>query len=79
MSTFDNEKEAENFKSYINTKFVRFMLLQALTSIHITKSSFCFVPNQKYTEDWTDEKLYKKYEITEPEQALIDSLIRPME
>ena len=79
LSTFDNEKEAENFKSYINTKFVRFMLLQALTSIHITKSSFCFVPNQEYTEDWTDEKLYKKYEITEPEQALIDSLIRPME
>jgi site-specific DNA-methyltransferase (adenine-specific) len=30
-------------------------------------------------EPWTDEKLYKKYELTQDEIAFIDSMIRPME
>ena len=34
---------------------------------------------QGFTESWTDEKLYAKYGITEPEQKFIESLIKPME
>ena len=30
-------------------------------------------------ETWTDEKLYKKYELTEEEIAFIESTIRVME
>lgn len=30
-------------------------------------------------EEWTDEKLYKKYELTEDEIAFIENTIRVME
>jgi site-specific DNA-methyltransferase (adenine-specific) len=50
-----------------------------LTSIHITKESFLFVPLQDFSHPWTDEMLYKKYGLTEDEIAFIESMIRPME
>jgi site-specific DNA-methyltransferase (adenine-specific) len=40
---------------------------------------YTFVPNQDFSKDWTDEKLYKKYGITDDEIAFIESMIRPME
>jgi site-specific DNA-methyltransferase (adenine-specific) len=79
LGTFDTLEESENLVSYASTKFFRFLLLQALTSIHITKDKFCFVPLQDFTESWTDEKLYQKYQLTEDEIAFIESMIRPME
>jgi site-specific DNA-methyltransferase (adenine-specific) len=40
---------------------------------------YALVPMQDFTEPWTDEKLYKKYGLTEEEIAFIESMIRPME
>jgi site-specific DNA-methyltransferase (adenine-specific) len=34
---------------------------------------------QDFSESWTDEKLYKKYCLTDEEIAFIESMIRPME
>ncbi len=79
LSTFDNERQANNMCTYVRTKTFRFLLLQALTSIHITKDSFQFVPLQDFSHPWTDEMLYKKYGLTEDEIAFIESMIRPME
>ena len=79
LGTFERKENADNLVSYIKTKFFRFLLLQALTSIHITKGCFLFVPIQDFSESWTDEKLYKKYGLTEEKIAFIESLIRPME
>ena len=58
---------------------VRFLLSQIAVSQHITRASFDFVPVQDFTKEWTDEKLYKKYELTEDEIAFIESTIRVME
>ncbi len=79
LGVFDNMKDAENMCSYVSTMTFRFLLLQALTSIHITKESFLFVPLQDFSHPWTDEMLYKKYGLTEEEIAFIESMIRPME
>ena len=79
LGTFDNEIEANNLVTYVKTKFFRFLLLQTLTSIHITKNSFCFVPILNYSESWNDVKLYAKYRLTNEEIAFIESMIRPME
>ena len=79
LSTFDNERQANNMCTYVRTKTFRFLLLQALTSIHITKDSFQFVPLQDFSHPWTDEMLYKKYGLTQDEIAFIESMIRPME
>lgn len=78
LGDFDNLNEAENFKKYMESKFVRFLLLQALTSIHITKDKFCFVPVLDFREIWTDQKLNNYFDLGEDEVSLINSKIREM-
>lgn len=73
------KNHAENLLAYLRTKFARFLLLQAISSIHISKTSFSFVPLQDFSKVWTDEELYAKYGLTEDEIAFIESMIRPME
>lgn len=75
---FDNKSEAEHYKKYISTKFVRFLLLQCLSSINITKDRFRFVPMQDFSKNWTDEELYVKYNLNNEEIDLIESMIKPM-
>ncbi len=79
LGSFVNEKEARNFITYIKTKLVRFLISLTLSSMHITKDSFKFVPLQDFSHPWTDEMLYKKYDLTPEEIAFIESMIRPME
>jgi site-specific DNA-methyltransferase (adenine-specific) len=79
VGSFNKKEEADNLNNYLKTKFSRFLLLQAISSIHITKEKFVFVPLQDFSEPWTDEKLYKKYGLTQDEIAFIESMIRPME
>ncbi len=77
--TFDFRYEAENMVKYLSTKFVRFLIVQAITSQDLSKDKFCFVPMQDFSEPWTDEKLYQKYGLTRDEITFIDSMIRPMD
>ncbi|PNV56931.1 Eco57I restriction-modification methylase domain-containing protein [Limosilactobacillus fermentum] len=79
IGPFNTEVESSNVIDYLKTKFVRFLLLQALTSIHISKSTFVFVPMQDFTQTWNDSSLYKKYGLNEQEQAYIDSFIKEMD
>ena len=76
---FDNENEAQNLRIYLSTKFVRFLMFQAITGIMVNRDSFIFVPLQDFSHPWTDEMLYKKYGLDENEIAFIESMIRPME
>ena len=42
------------------------------------KGVYRWVPQQNWSQDWTDETLYKKYGIVKDEIAFINSMIRPM-
>lgn len=79
LGVFNSFEKANNLITYVKTKFFRFLLLQALTSIHITKDSFQFVPMQDFSKPWTDEELYKKYNLSQEEIDFIESMIKPME
>lgn len=79
LDVFENLPDAKNLCSYVSTKTFRFLLLQALTSIHITKDCFLFVPVQDYSHAWKDEMIYKKYELSDDEISFIESMIRSME
>ena len=76
---FKTRYEAENLVSYLKTKFARFLLLQGIASISITKEKFCFVPAQDFSKPWTDEELYAKYDLTDEEIEFIESMIKPMD
>ena len=71
--------EAENFLGYLKTKFVRFLLLQALSSINLTREAYTFVPEQDFTKPWTDNGLYAKYGLSAGEISFIEAMIKPME
>ena len=79
IGKFAKKEEAENLLSYMKTKFMRFLLLQGLTSMNITKDRFLFVPLQDFTRPWTDADLYAKYKLTDEEIQFIESMIKPME
>jgi len=79
IGKYETEDESVNLYSYLSTRVVRFLLLQAISSINISKEKFSFVPLQDFSHPWTDEMLYKKYGLTEEEIAFIESMIRPME
>lgn len=79
IGSFENETEANNLCDYMKTKFFRFLLLQALTSINISKDKFLFVPLQDFSKLWTDSELYEKYNLTDEEINFIESMIRPMD
>ena len=79
LGAFDTEEEIKHYKQYLMCKFTRFMLRLTYSSMHIARANFVFVPDQDFMVEWTDEKLYKKYELTEDEIAFIESTIRVME
>lgn len=79
IGKFETEKEADNLRSYLATKFARFMLLTAVSSINLSKDKFRFVPLQDFSRPWTDADLYAKYNLTEDEIAYIEQLIKPMD
>lgn len=74
-----SEVQANNFFNYLKTNFVRFLILQSLSSINLSREAYVLVPLQDFSHPWTDEMLYKKYGLNEEEKAFIESMIRPME
>jgi site-specific DNA-methyltransferase (adenine-specific) len=79
IGPFRNKEICQNALRYITTKFFRFMVLFIKNTQNATRRVYSFVPMQDFSEPWTDEKLYKKYGLTQDEIAFIESMIRPME
>ena len=83
---FADADEAVNYMAYLKTKFVRFLMLQTITSQDLSPEKFMFVPSQDFTShsdiDWTqpsadiDRQLYAKYHLTEDETAMIENTIK---
>lgn len=79
IGEYDNKEIASNLLGFLKTKFARFLVLQAVSSIHISRTSFTFVPLMDFTRSWNDDELYKYFELSEDEIAFIDSMIKPMD
>lgn len=79
LSSFEDKQMANNFSEYISQKFPRFLLKQTLSSMNISVGSFMFVPFLDFSIKWTDEKLYKYFNLNNDEIELIESIIRPMD
>jgi hypothetical protein len=78
-SPFETAEEAESARSYIATRFFRFLVLLHKPSQHATRPVYTFAPMQTWDRIWTDADLYAKYHLTDEEIAFIESMIRPME
>lgn len=72
----DSETKAKNYITYLRTKFYRFLLLQAVSSVNLSRDKWQFIPEVDFNESWTDEKLFEKFGLTADEAAYITSLMK---
>lgn len=79
INAYESKTQAENLYKYLKTKFTRFLILQACSSIMVTKSSYIFVPVQDFNVEWTDPMLYEKYNLSPDEIDFIEATIKLME
>lgn len=76
---FSSQKEAQNYISYLKTRFVRFLISLRKISQDAARGVYAFVPDLDYSHPWTDADLYKRYEITDKEIAYIETIVKEME
>ena len=74
---FESENEGKNFISFLKTDFARFALALYKFAQSLNNGELRFVPKLDFTQEWTDEKLYTHFNITEEEQAFIKEVIPP--
>ncbi|NEX14910.1 MAG: hypothetical protein C1941_09505 [Prosthecochloris sp.] len=74
-----SESEARSLESYFCTKFFRHLVSLRKLTQHALRSTYTWVPQQSWDQEWTDEQLYKKYKLTKEEIDYIETVIRPME
>ena len=79
IGSYCSKDKATNLTNYLKSRFVRFLILQAAASINLSKSTYQFVPMQDFSKPWTDDELYKKYNLSDEEIKFIESMIKPME
>jgi site-specific DNA-methyltransferase (adenine-specific) len=72
----NSEEEAKSIESYIKTRFVRFLISLRKNTQDATPATYTWVPKQKWTKQWSDEDLFKKYEITQDEQQYIFEMVK---
>jgi site-specific DNA-methyltransferase (adenine-specific) len=69
------KEEASNYARYLRTRFLRFLVSLRKHTQHATSGVYAFVPDLPLDQEWTDEKLYKRYGLTEDEIAFIESQV----
>ena len=79
IGPFSYEKRINNVLGYMRTKFFRFMVFLNKPTQHCTSKVYSLTPIQDFNEEWTDEKLYKKYGLNKEEIEFIESMIKPIE
>jgi len=71
---FDTQEEAENFFNYMQTDFIKFLGITIKRDVNVPLS---FIPYMNdYTRPWTDEDLFKLFNITEDEQRIIHDTVK---
>lgn len=88
IGSFDEAPHAEACLKYIKTRFARLLLGTLKVTQDNPKDTWANVPMQDFTEnsdiDWSksvaeiDAQLYAKYNLSDDEIAIIESMIKPM-
>lgn len=73
------KQECENIITYIKTRFFRYLVSIKKKTQNGPRGVYQFVPMQDFSKPWTDEELYKKYNLSQEEIDFIESMIKPME
>lgn len=72
---YDTEEEAKSLASSLRTRFARFLVSLRKPTQDAAKGVYGFVPQLPLDQEWTDAKLYRRYELTSEEIAFIESQV----
>ena len=85
----EDKSVVENEYKYIQTRFTRFLLMLAVSSINLSPDKFQFIPLQDFTEksdiDWNrtifeiDQQFYRKYKLSDEEIYFIEKMVKPVQ
>lgn len=79
IGPFETKGEAQSVLSYLSCRLTRFLILLHKPSADTTRRVYTFVPSQTWDRQWTDEELYRKYDLSADEVAFIEKFVRPMD
>jgi len=68
---FNSKSESESMYSYMNTKFFNYFLILRKITQDIKTDTFKWIPLIPFDREWTDEKLFEYFKLTEEEKELI--------
>jgi hypothetical protein len=68
---FKSEKEANNFKEYINTNFSKYLRIIKQYDRSFTSMVFSYIPVLDFNITWTDELLFEYFNLTEEERNIV--------
>jgi site-specific DNA-methyltransferase (adenine-specific) len=71
-----SEKEAQSVESYVKTKFFRYLVSLRKISQDATRSTYLWVPSLEWSVEWSDQELYRRFQLDAQEVALIESHVR---
>ncbi|WP_428392988.1 Eco57I restriction-modification methylase domain-containing protein [Lichenicoccus sp.] len=72
---FGDELSAQNYASYLRTRFLRFLVCLRKATQHATRDVYAFVPDLPLNTGWSDVKLYSRYKLTMDEIAFVESQV----
>lgn len=78
IGAFDSEEEAENLAAFLRTRFARFLIWLRMNTQHVRRELFAFVPDLDWTRSWSDEDLYRRFDLSEAEIEIIETNVREM-
>lgn len=77
IALFNTEAEADSFISYTECKLIKFLHFIGVNATTETSEFWRFIPDPgKFDHIFTDEELYKKYNLTDEEINIIESVIK---
>ena len=76
--SFKNLQIAQNFMSFLQTDFARFLLgLRKLTQ-DMSQKNFQWIPQMAWNKKWTDQDLFKHFNINEEEKKHIKERVKQL-
>lgn len=79
IGPFNTKEEMLNCFSYFKTKFFRAMLGVKKNDQGASRGVYQYIPIQDFKKSWTDEELYKKYNLSADEITFIEENIKSMD
>ena len=76
IDIFKNRTDAERFIRFLQTDFSRYLLGLRKITQHIPKDRWSWVPYMDNSKEWTDEKLFKYFNISKSEIENIKKKVR---